>query len=313
MANSITVSSLTKYVDQLNVPIIRESIFEAKTFQKISIQTGVNYASALNVMTSNLLAQAGGCSTFNPLGGVTLSQSVITVCPIKIEEAICWDIIEQYWLGAVEKIKGSYAEVPPNFFEEAYVNDKIDKISRVMEDIYWRGDTTGSGNLALCDGLLKYLGTAPGVTKVLATTAGALTSSTAIAAVEKTLDALPEAIAEKTNLVMFVSPANFNTIYRAYRNLNNFYIDATAYANFEFVLPGSNVTLVGTAGLSGSFQMVLTNADNLYFGTDDIADPANFKLWYENKDNQIDYRAQWKQGFGVAYNQSVVLYTGATS
>ena len=50
---------------------------------------------------------------------------------------------------------GSYNENIP--FEQIFAEDKADKIADMIETILWKGDTAGSGNVALADGLLKVI------------------------------------------------------------------------------------------------------------------------------------------------------------
>lgn len=318
MANSINVGSLTKYVDQLSSALIREAVLRGKTVDKISIQSGVKYASALNIMTSSMTAVAGAtCGAISPAGTVTLSQRDITVCPLKVEEAICLNTLEEYWIGQFMKnSKGSYQDEMAAGLAEAYAADKVAKLQALVEDLIWAGNTdTGSGNLALCDGFIKLFTDTSGVIAPYTSPSAPalLTSSNAIAQIEAIIGYIPAAVLDSNDLTIFMSYANFRTLVFALRAANNPYTDFATDKNWEFVYPGTNIKVVATRGLNsvnGGKSIIATPASNLYLGTDMMSDTEQFKVWYDQTDDTVYFRAKWKQGVQVAYPQYVVNYVG---
>ena len=318
MANSINVGSLTKYVDQLSSALIREAVLRGKTVDQISIQSGVKYASALNIMSSALTAVAGAtCGAITPAGTVTLSQRDITVCPLKVEEAICLNTLEEYWIGQFMKnAKGSYQDEMASGLAEAYAADKVAKLQALVEDLMWAGNTdTGSGNLALCDGFIKLFTDTPGVIAPYTSPSAPalLTSSNAIAQVEAIITLIPADVLDANDLTMFMSYANFRTLVFALRAANNFYADFATDKNWEFTYPGTNIKVVATRGLNsvnGGKSIIVTPASNLYLGTDMMSDTEQFKVWFDQTDDTVYFRAKWKQGVQVGYPQYVINYVG---
>lgn len=314
--NSIDLSGLTKFVDQLSTELVRESVLRGKTIDLINTQVGIKYAEALNIMSSTLTAQAGGCGTISPTGSATLSQRNIQVCPIKVEEQICLNELEQYWTGMSMK-KGSYGETAPDVFNKAYTADKVDKIQRLIEDYIWQGETSNnfSNGLTLCNGFLHitdYTAATSSVVSSGSTYSGALTAANAISVVDSIVSAMPEAIMGRDDLKIFMSYANFRTYVRAWRDraggAGAFHIEAKEGNDFTFMVPGTNVQVVATAGLVNRTHIIGTPASNLYFGTDLQNDAENFMVWFERKDDIVYFRSKFKIGVQISYPQYVVRY-----
>jgi hypothetical protein len=317
MASSINFASLTQYTDQLSTPLLHESILQGKTIGLISTQVGVKYADALNLMTSTLVAQAGGCGAISPTGSVTLSQRSLTACPIKIEEAICIDQMEQYWLGMSMK-KGSWYENTPEVFNQAYNADKVAKIQQLLDYYAWEGDTGAaySANYTLCNGFLNICenGASASVIRAGATYSGAITATNAIAVVDAMCDALATSvpgIMDLEDLTLFMNYPQYRTYVRALRTANLYHFNALeseGSLKYEIYHPGTNVKIVATVGLSDTSKMILTSAKNLYFGTDLTSDTDQYTTWFELRDNQLYFRAKFKIAFQIAYPQYVVIY-----
>lgn len=312
---TLNLANLTKYTDQLSGILLKESVLVGSTFDYISIQTGIKYADSINILTNTLTAAAGGCGTISPAGSTTLSQRDIQVCPIKVEESICVDEFEQYWIGQLAR-EGSYNEFAPEAFNQLYLSNKVEKVGQLVEDLFWKGSvdsTYGGGNLALCNGILHVLEGTSATSSVVTgvTYSGALTLATAIDAVDSMIALIPNDVLEANDLTLFMSHANFRTLMRALRNAN--YFVAYDGQQHTWVLENytnTNVRIVATRGLNGRNEMVLTPASNLYFGTDSFGEARNgdgFQFWYDIRDNITYFRAKLKVGAQVAFPQYVVI------
>jgi hypothetical protein len=320
--SSVITSSLTKYVDELSMDLVREMVLQGRTQQYISVQTGVKYADALNIMTSNPIVQAAACGLINATGSVSLSQANLTVCPLMIEEQICMNganSLEQYWTGMSLKKGSYYDELGPEMFAKQYVADKVDKIQGIIDDLIWVGDSAGNAysadpNMANCNGFLKlidssYSGSVVSIT-ASSSGGGAWTATQSVTLVDTMASALPQDLWDQDDLTLFVSYANFRTYVRNLRNLNYYHFNAleTNEIGYSILHPGTNIRILATRGLKGSQRAVLTSAKNLYFGTDLQNDYESFRIWKSEDFNSIFFRALWKQGVQIAYPQYVVSY-----
>lgn len=312
---TLNLGNLTKYTDELSGILLKESVLVGNTFDYISIQTGVKYIDSINLLTNNLIAVAGGCSTISPTGSTTMSQRDIEVCPIKVEESICVDEFEQYWIGQLAR-EGSYNEFAPEVFNEIYLANKTQKVGQLVEDLFWKGSpnaTYGGGNLALCTGILSILTeTSASASTITVTGATALVASTAIATVDNLIAQLPNDIVDEEGLTMFMSHANFRTLMNALRN-EGYYFGYDGVQAHTWVLENytnTNVRIVATRGLNGRNEIVLTPASNLFLGTDSFGEARNgdnFQFWYDLKDNVTYFRSKFKVGAQVAFPQYVVI------
>lgn len=317
---TLNLNSLTKYTDQLSGILLKEAVLVGTTFDYISIQTGVKYADSINLLTNTLTAVAGGCGAISPTGSTTLTQRDITVCPIKVEESVCVDEFEQYWIGQLAR-EGSYNEFAPEVFNQVYLANKVEKIGQLVEDLFWKGSTNGTyggGNLTLCQGLLDILeNTAATNSVIVGTTAsGALVTTTtsanyALTVVDQMISNLPNDVLDDNSLTLFMSHANFRILMNALRNAN--YFVAYDGQQHTWVLENytnTNVRIVATRGLNGRNEMVLAPAWNFYFGTDSFGEARNgdgFQFWYDIRDNITYFRAKLKVGAQVAFPQYVVI------
>ena len=339
--STVVTSALTKYVDQLSMDLVREMVLQGRTQQFISVQTGVKYADALNIMTSNLVVQPAGCGLINATGSVTLTQANLQVCPLMVEEQICLlgnNSLEQYWTGMTLKKGSYYDELGPEMFAKAYIADKIDKLQGVIDDLIWVGASTGTPyssdpNMAQCNGFLKLIdGTyntsvvAVGATNATYPTttggytfSGAWSTNTAspnyaISVVDGMALALTQDLWDQEDLTLFLSYSEFRTYVMALRNSQpiayNFpALESDGSLAYSIYHPGTNIRLVATRGLKGTTRKVLTSAKNLYFGTDMQNDYESFRIWKSEDFNSIFFRAIWKQGVQIAYPQYVVITT----
>lgn len=312
---TLNLGSLTKYTDQLSGILLKEAVLVGNTFDFISVQTGIKYADSINILTNTLTAAAGGCGTISPTGSTTLTQRDITVCPVKVEESICVDEFEQYWIGQLAK-EGSYNEFAPEAFNQLYLANKVEKVGQFVEDIFWKGSvssTYGGGNLALCNGILHILEGTSATNSVISTTySGALTTANALDIVDNMISLLPNDVLDANDLTLFMSHANFRVLMNALRN-NNYFFGYDGVTGHTWVLENytnTNVRIVATRGLNGRNEMVLTPASNLFFGTDSFGEARNgdgFQFWYDLRDNITYFRAKLKVGAQVAFPSYIVI------
>lgn len=339
---ALVTSALTQYTDQLSSSLVREIVLEARTNKFITVQSGVKYQDALNVITSLPVITAASCDATpaSGTGSVTLIQNTIQVCPLMMKEVICQNganTLEQYWTGMKMKSGSYYDDLEPTEFAKQYMADKVDKMQDLIELIEWQGNSTGVGtystnpNATQCNGFLYMIDyTYP--TQIV--TVGATTSThpisngytfsgawtvggpnDAIAIVDAMATVLPQNLWDQPDLILFCSYANFRTYVRALRNSQaiayNFpAIESDGSNGYSIMDPGTNIRLLAVSGLVGSNRAVLTPAHNLVFGTDLEKDYETFRIWKSEDFNAIMFRALWKQGVSTYYPTYIVATNG---
>ena len=308
---SLDLSALSKYTDQLGQDIMKEAVLRGRTLDVITVVPGVKYKTSLNVMTDTILGQIGACS-WNPSGGTALAQREISVCGIKVNENICPDEMEQYWIGMQMKADGSYNTSAPDSFVRPFVEMKRDGVSAMIDDIFWAGDTaTGTGNKKLCNGIFQILTKTSASGSTVPVTKSAITVSNAISILDNSLVAnVPSDVINDEKLILFVGYDTYRTIATALKNANYFAYTGAENQGGSFMMPylGTNITIMAVRGLNGTGNALLTPAWNLVAGVDLINDADEFRIFYDENDDEVRFRAKFKIGAQVYFPQYCVVY-----
>ena len=152
---ALNVNGLTAYVDQVKMDLIKKMILGGRSASFLTVQPGIKSAASINLLSSNLIAQAGGCG-FTDAGETILTQNTLNVCPLKVNESICIDTLEQYYTQVMLS-PGSY---DTDFgFEQIYTEEKVSQISSLIDTLIWQGDTSVTGQTGLCDGFITLAST----------------------------------------------------------------------------------------------------------------------------------------------------------
>jgi hypothetical protein len=274
---ALDLSALTAYVDELSGDLIKESILRGRTVDLVTVQGGIKSAQTINRLSTTLNAASGACG-WSATNSTTLDQRTITVCDIKINEAICLNDLEDYYTQTMMN-PGSYNENIP--FEQIFAENKRDSIMALIEDLIWQGDVSGgSGNLAKVD---------------------------------EAVNKIPENIINNDDLTLFMSYADFRTYAKALRDANLYHYDGgeNQGGDFTMMVPGTNVRVIAVRGLSGQGRFCVASASNLYVGTDLLSDAEDFKIFYSQDNDEVRFLAKWKIGVQVAWLDEVVWYVGS--
>lgn len=322
MALTLDFSSLTTYTDQIQMPIIRAAVLPSTLMEVgINYQENVTNVTSLNIMNSTLTVKTGGnCAAFSGTGSTTLSQRNISVCPLLVEEEHCPDKFKEYWTKQITKA-GSYDEAGPDEFNRIYTAYKLDQVSAFVEDLFWCGTTTGTAssgfynaNLTQCNGILHNLvltSASASTVRVGSTFSGALTTANALNIFDQFVANIPNDILGEPDLTLFMSHSNFITFCQALRIANYFNYGADMNQGGQWMIKnalGTTVNVVAMRGLKYTNRMILTNASNLYLGTDLRNDYEKFRTWYSYDNNTVRNQIKWRMGTQVAFPQNVVVY-----
>jgi len=302
---SLVVSTLTAYVNETE-GIVRKAIMEGNTPSMVTVMPGIKSAKTINLLDGSMQLYAGGsCGAFVNSGTTNLTQVKLTVADVTGTESICLQTLEDYYTQTMMR-PGSYNEQIP--FEDIFVADRTSYLSKEIDKQIWQGNiASGSGNLALVNGILQYVDSAAISGSCVNVTASAFTVSTAIAIVDELVTNIPTDIADADNLTLFVSHSEFQKYLLGLKNANYFHFAPDFDLNQSIKHPGSSVTVMPVTGLVGSTRHILTPASNIVVGTDLLDDYENFDMWYERKDDAVDMRVKYKLAAVVAVPAFVVV------
>lgn len=316
---ALDLSALTNYVKENELQLTSAAIFSAKTASLIeakgNVQVGIKSAETVNIMTTDAVFQAGGTCGFNSSGTTTITQRTLTVGKIKIQESICPKTFEAKYTQKALREGSSYDYMA---YATEYTAQKVQRIGAALETAIWQGDTGSSdGQLNKFQGIatiINALGFGGAGDPINGNSAGltTLTSSNVIAAVDAVFAALPAAILDKDDVVIFCGNDTFREYVIALRNSNLFHYPVDA-ANMELVVPGTAIKLIGVNGLNGTDYLFGLSMSNLYLGTDMLNEQDRFELFYAAEAMEMRFVVEFKLGVQVAFPDEVVFWKKASA
>ena len=300
---SFNLAGLATYTDETGGLLIQEAITKAKTVQIGYIQSGIKGTQAINLLSSTLYVQDGGCG-WSPSGVTTFTQRDITVCSYRVNETLCPEQLNDYWAGQFLNA-GSYNEQVP--FEVAISNLKSEQISLFCENTLWQALPASSGGTDCFTGFKGLFGT--GVT--VATQVNFVTSAVTPAvgsmmtAVDQVISALPDAIQQRTDVVVMMSIANYRKYQIDLRNSNWYaFTNETREAGMpqlEIMHPGTGIMVYGVPGLINSNQIVAGPKNELVIGVDLMSDSERLDIFYDRNADEVRVRSNFKLGAQIPF------------
>jgi hypothetical protein len=316
---ALDLTALTNYVEQNAQQLTAAAIFSAKTASLIeakgNVQVGIKSAETINVLTTDAVFQAGGTCGFNSSGTTSITQRQITVGKIKVQEAICPKTFEAKYTQKALRVGSTYDYMA---YATDFTNQKIARIGAALETAIWKGDIgSGDANLNKFQGfasIINDLGFGGagdpinGNTSALTT----LTKSNVRQAVDEIFLAIPAALLDKDDFVIFCGNDTFREYVVALREANLFHYSVDA-ANMEILVPGTNIKLIGVNGLNGTDYMVGICMSNMYLGTDMLNEQDKFELFYAKEADEMRFVVEFKLGCQVAFTDEIVFWKKASA
>lgn len=295
------VSSIGGYVDQVGGELIAKALVGATTAKQVNLRTGIKGTQALNLLNSTAYFSDGTCG-WDPSGTTTFTQTTITTCPTKYNEALCYkDLFDTY--QSMLMAPGQTQETVP--FEQQIADLKVKEIQQYVEKQLWQA-TTGT---SCFNGFKTLIST--GTTGVAVSASGTTFSSSAaygvngnpITEVDKLINALSDDAMSREDLVVFMSYANFRLYVQALVRANFFmnYIGSTDITSMlEATHPSTNVKIYPTIGLNNSNQVVIGPREYMVVGVDLLSDSEKLKIWYSLDFDELRFRANFNFGVAIA-------------
>ena len=285
------VSSLPDYVkNNEDLLIASFGLPNNGTRRFIGVQTGIKKSAYLNYLGFTGVFQNGSSCGFNPLDEIDLGQKAIEVAIVKEDGEICPETLLGKWGEWKVRIAATQNDLP---FEQYIMTALLDGIRKGIETQIWVGDTSGTDPI---DGFITQFTADANVVSVTLT--GVTGAYDAVKAVYFGMSA--EAL--DRGGVIFVDPIVFRALINDVTVLNLFHYNPGNANLEEFILPGTDVRVIKTPGLAGTYAIVGTFGDNLVYGCDMENDNELVDLWW-SEDNRV-FRYQVKWAMGVAYHFS---------
>jgi hypothetical protein len=137
-----------------------------------------------------------------------------------------------------------------------------------------------------------------------------LTKSNVRTAVDDIFLAIPAALLDKDDFVIFCGNDTFREYVVALREANLFHYSVDA-VNMEITVPGTNIKLIGVNGLNTTDYFVGICMSNMYLGTDMLNEQDKFELFYAKEADEMRFVVEFKLGCQVAFTDEIVFWKKA--
>ena len=310
---SFDVSALAAYTNEHAMDLIIKSVAGGRLANYANIQDGVKGPTTINILSSDVVFQADGCSR-SADGTTTLSQRTITPGAVAIHEDLCMsDLAAKYTATMLRQgLTNEKEEIP---FEELYYAEKIQKVQKAIEVADWQGDTaSATANLARYDGLNKIIAAASAVNgnPTGITVATGITASNVIGIFTGMAELMPEDIMDADDLKLYCGMDSFLKYQKAIADGNYFHYVVEGGFTAELPLIGfPNVTVCATPGLSGlsNGNCYLMRASNVYIGVDlPNEESEDVRSWYDPNTRLFKVTMAFRRGVNVAFPDQIVEF-----
>ena len=294
---ALDVSALGDFNNEVAGKVVPKIVFEGYTTSILPIQEGIKFQEPLNIFEVDLQVQSGDCVS-TPSGSFDATQRTIQVTQRTSYDGLCLDNLNPKYLGISALDRGSYNET---FKLASVYTEQIVNQMRKSDDAFLWNTTNGLG--------LLTSGSTAGVVVPTGLPATPVVTADILGIIDDLIVNLPDDIADRSDLTVWMSVASFRKYVTALRTLNNYYFDPGSIENrtgiLQMAYPFQNVKVVGTSGISGE-RIVLMPDAYAVVGTDLLSDISNFSLWYDINADQLKHRLKSKLGVQVAFPEYIV-------
>lgn len=293
--NPVLQESLTNYVEQNRLPLIAKAILKGTSIENMTLQTGCKGPTAINLLSTDATIQAGGCG-FDSTADVKLTQRTIVAKLLKVNMSFCDKDLLKTWACHEVKVAAGRETLP---FEEQFTADIVKSINNKIENMIWNGTVEG-GEMDQFEGFIELLDKTQDVIRPT------LTGTSVYENIAKVAMAMPsEAVADGEG-VIFVGQDYYRYFIQELVEKNLYHYNPGNGEDFRYILPGTNVTVVGVAGLNGKKVIVAGNKKNFFYGTDLEGDAETFDLWYSKDHQEFRLAVNFIGGVNVAFPDQIV-------
>lgn len=293
----VTTGLTGEYVQNNRETLIKSVVLGSvygDTIPNMRKQLGVKCSEQLNYLDVDPVLQDGTGCGFSAQGKTELTDRMMNVHPIKVNDSWCPDDLLCLYAEYLVKIGADKnAESMP--FEQEILSEIEKKVNEKMEKIVWQGDET----LGI-EGLIQLATGADSASTITAAKGDNIYNT-----IKNVIMALPEEILD--DAVVFLSPANYRTFVMEMveKNYIHFGPDGTI-EDKDITFPGTEVKVHKTIGLKGVNEVYATTYSNMVYGTDLMSDSEEARLWFSDDDDLWKLKIKWNAGVQTLFPDMVV-------
>jgi hypothetical protein len=295
-------SVTTTYAGEFAGKYIASALLSAQTLDNkyITIMPNVKFKSVIQKIAVDSIVNDASCD-FTTSGTVALTERILEPKELQVNLQLCKQEFVDSW-EALQLGYSAFDSIPANFtdFLVSYVGGKV---AEATEESIWRGVAATNGQFGGIYNALSSSVVAGGTNApVTSSASGSITSANVLASLNSLVDAIPQTVYGKEDLLIYV-PTNVAKAYQ--QALAGGAQGANGYNNQmnvgEKPMNFNGVELAWCPGLASS-AMVVAQRSNLFFGTGLMSDYNQVKvLDMEDLDGSQNFRIIMRYTAGTQY------------
>jgi hypothetical protein len=295
-------SVTTTYAGEFAGKYIASALLSAQTLDNkyITIMPNVKFKSVIQKIAVDSIVNDASCD-FTTSGTVALTERILEPKELQVNLQLCKQEFVDSW-EALQLGYSAFDSIPANFtdFLVSYVGGKV---AEATEESIWRGVAATNGQFGGIYNALSSSVVAGGTNApVTSSASGSITSANVLASLNSLVDAIPQTVYGKEDLLIYV-PTNVAKAYQ--QALAGGAQGANGYNNMmnvgEKPMNFNGVELAWCPGLASS-AMVVAQKSNLFFGTGLMSDYNQVKvLDMEDLDGSQNFRIIMRYTAGTQY------------
>ena len=287
MAYGFDITALPAYTDQESLGLISKAVLKTDLLDFVDLRSGFTSGTvSINLVDADLPVSALSCGWTSD-GEVTYSQVNVTIESLQSKTEMCVEDLRSVYQSAFMNAGTGNDFIP---FEEVISESYSDKLRKYNEGFLINGFGTTTG--------LKAQITSANGAQLQGGTPAAWTASNAFEQALDLYDAIDEAVKDRDDLIMVVSPDAYRALVRALVAQNLYHFDSVS-SNDIVILPGTNVTVVKSSGLVGSDYKFAGPGKMILAATGLTDELDSFRFFYDEAADVMKFRAAWRLGVGV--------------
>lgn len=287
MAFGFDISALPAYTDQLSLDLISKAVLKTDLLDYVDLRSGFTSGTvAINLVDADLPVSALSCGWTSD-GEVTYTQVNVTIESLQSKTEMCVEDLRSVYQSAFMNAGTGNDFIP---FEEVISESYADKLRKYNEGFLINGFGATTG--------LKAQITSANGAQLQGGTPAAWTATNAVEQALDLYDAIDEAVKDRDDLIMVVSPDAYRALVRGLVASNLYHYDSVS-GNDVVILPGTNVTVVKSSGLVGSDYKFAGPGKMILAATGLTDELDNFRFFYDEASDVMKFRAAWRLGVGV--------------
>ena len=289
MAYGFDISALPAYTDQLSLDIVSKAVLKTDLLDYVDLRSGFTSGTvAINLVDAALPVTSLACGWTNTDGNtVTYSQVNVTIESLQSKSELCVEDLRSVYQSAFMNAGTGNDFIP---FEEVISQSYADKLTKYIEGFLINGFNTTLG--------LKGQITSANGANLQPGVPAAWTATNAVEQALDLYDAIDEAVKDRDDIIMVVSPDAYRALARGLVASNLYHYDSVS-GNDIIMLPDTNAQVIKSSGLVGSDYKFAGPGKMILAATGLTDELDNFRFFYSESDDIVKFRSAFRMGVGV--------------